>query len=137
MTGKAKPRSPKISAFSAHVITVRGDMTVEMSPFMKPLRVSRRAPPLETDLARLGVIGLRLRQDDPDFRVMGQIVKRRDDVPAVHLTLVDLLGAVIEAGGIAEPTVLAVAKSRKYGFGWITLLVSRSVILPRLPAPAG
>jgi len=30
---------PKISAFWAQVITVRGLMTVDMSPFMKALRV--------------------------------------------------------------------------------------------------
>jgi hypothetical protein len=36
---KAKPTSPKISAFSAQMITVRGLMTVEMSPFMNALRV--------------------------------------------------------------------------------------------------
>ena len=33
---------------------------------------------------------------------MRQIVERGDDRPAVHLRLVDLLGAVIEAGGVAE-----------------------------------
>ena len=33
---------------------------------------------------------------------MGQIVQGGDDGPAVHLGLVDLLGAVIEAGGVAE-----------------------------------
>jgi hypothetical protein len=32
---KAKPMSLKISAFSAQVITVRGLITVEISPFMK------------------------------------------------------------------------------------------------------
>ena len=31
---------PKMSLFSAQVITVRGDITVEMSPLMKPDRVS-------------------------------------------------------------------------------------------------
>ena len=36
---KAKARSPKMRAFSAQVITVRGDITVEMSPLMKPARV--------------------------------------------------------------------------------------------------
>ena len=36
---KAKPMSLKIFAFSAQVITVRGLITVEISPFMKELRV--------------------------------------------------------------------------------------------------
>ena len=38
MTRKAKPTSPKISAFCAQLITVRGLITVEMSPLMKPWR---------------------------------------------------------------------------------------------------
>ena len=33
---------------------------------------------------------------------MGEVVQRRDDVPAVHLPLVDLLGAVVKAGRIAQ-----------------------------------
>jgi hypothetical protein len=37
-----------------------------------------------------------------DFIVVRQIVQRRDDRPAVHLRLVDLLRAVIEAGRVAE-----------------------------------
>ena len=36
---KAKPMSPKISAFSAQVMTVRGLITVDRSPLMKALRV--------------------------------------------------------------------------------------------------
>ena len=47
-------------------------------------------------------IVLRLGQHDLDFLVMRQIVQRGDDRPAVHLALVDLLGAVIEARRIAE-----------------------------------
>ena len=50
---------------------------------------------------RVAVV-LRLGQHDLDFLVMRQIIQRRDDRPAVHLALVDLLGAVIEAGGVAE-----------------------------------
>ena len=34
------PTSPKIGRFSAQVITVRGDISVERSPAAKPLRVS-------------------------------------------------------------------------------------------------
>ena len=37
-----------------------------------------------------------------DLVVVRQVVQRGDDVPAVHLALVDLLRAVIEAGGVAE-----------------------------------
>ena len=33
---------------------------------------------------------------------MRQVVQRRHHIPAVHLALVDLLRAVIEAGGVAE-----------------------------------
>ena len=36
---KARPTSPKITTFSAHVITVRGDIKVDRSPTRKPLRV--------------------------------------------------------------------------------------------------
>ena len=38
----------------------------------------------------------------PHFLGMRQVVQRSDDGPAVHLRLVDLLGAVIEAGGVAK-----------------------------------
>ena len=44
----------------------------------------------------------RFRLDDLDLGIMREIVQRRDDAPAVHLALVELLGAVIEAGRIAE-----------------------------------
>ena len=49
------------------------------------------------------VVARHLGEDDLDLGVVRQIVQRRDDVPAVHLALVDLLRAVIEAGGVAEP----------------------------------
>ena len=42
-------------------------------------------------------------ENDLGLFLKRQIVEGGDDVPAVHLTLVDLLGAVIEAGGIAKP----------------------------------
>src|SRR5205807_7416723 len=61
------------------------------------------ALPIFDDVAAfLGAVMMRLRQHDLDFLVMGEIVQRGDDRPTVHLALVDLLGAVIEAGGIAE-----------------------------------
>ena len=52
---------PKISAFCAQVITVRGLMTVEMSPLMKPARVSSAQETIAAvvrlaDLTRAGFI---------------------------------------------------------------------------------
>ena len=44
----------------------------------------------------------RLGEHDVDFLVVRQIVERRHDRPAVHLALVDLLRAVIEARSVAE-----------------------------------
>src|SRR6056300_1046315 len=43
-----------------------------------------------------------LREHDVRFRLRGQVVQGRDDIPPVHLALVDLLGAVIEPRGIPE-----------------------------------
>ncbi len=57
------------------------------------------------DLLALGLAlleALGLRQHDLHFDVVRQIVERRHDRPAVHLALIDLLRAVIEAGGVAE-----------------------------------
>ena len=45
---------------------------------------------------------LGLGENDADLVVVRQVVERGDDGPAVHLRLVDLLGAVIEAGRVAE-----------------------------------
>src|SRR5579863_4587494 len=47
-------------------------------------------------------MGRRLGEDDVDLLVMRQIIQGRDDRPAVHLALIDLLRAMIEAGGVAE-----------------------------------
>ncbi len=47
-------------------------------------------------------IMLRLGEHDIDLVVVRQIIERGDDRPAVHLALVDLLGAVIEARRVAE-----------------------------------
>ncbi len=58
---------------------------------------------LADDVAALiGAIVLRLGEHDLDLVVVRQVVQRGDDRPAVHLRLVDLLGAVIEAGGVAK-----------------------------------
>src|SRR5215469_11353553 len=46
---------------------------------------------------------LGLGQHDFDFVVVRQIIEGGDDRPPVHLPLIDLLGAVIEAGGVAQP----------------------------------
>ncbi len=48
-------------------------------------------------------IDAELRQHDGGFLPVRQVVERGDDVPAIHLSLIDLLGAVIEPGGVAEP----------------------------------
>ena len=54
-------------------------------------------------LAFLRIVVVRaLGQHDVGLVVVRQVVQGGDDVPAVHLALVDLLGAVIEAGGVAE-----------------------------------
>ena len=52
VTRKAKAKLSKIFAFSAQVITVRGLMTVEMSPLMKPLRVSSASDTMAEILSR-------------------------------------------------------------------------------------
>ena len=101
---KAKPTSPKISAFCAQLITVRGLITVEMSPLMKPWRVRSATLIIRSTscAAALMVIFARFGEDDPRLGLGRQVVERDDDVPAVHLALIDLLGAVIEAGRVAE-----------------------------------
>ena len=38
---------------------------------------------------------------------MWQVIQRGDDIPAVQLALIDLLGAVVKAGGIAKPDGVA------------------------------
>src|ERR1700734_3509124 len=56
------------------------------------------------DLAALGrAIMLRLREHDFDLVIVRQIIQRGDDRPAIHLALVDLLGAVVEARRVAKP----------------------------------
>src|SRR5262245_7669334 len=58
----------------------------------------------EDDVAALVcAVVLRLGEDDVDLVIVRQIVERGDDRPAIHLRLVDLLRAVIEAGRITEP----------------------------------
>ena len=97
--------SPKISAFSAQVMTVRGLITVDRSPLMKAERVrSATRTMLETILRLASLLAKRLRlgQDDAGLVVVRQVVQRGDDRPAVHLALVDLLRAVIEARRVAE-----------------------------------
>src|SRR5690606_23667804 len=49
-----------------------------------------------------GSKALHLGGNDADFVFMRQVIERCDDGPAVHLCLVDLLRAVVEAGRIAE-----------------------------------
>ena len=58
---------------------------------------------LDDRLAAGIVIFARLGEHDLRLDRGRQIIERRDDVPAVHLALIDRLGAVIEAGRVAEP----------------------------------
>ena len=97
-----------MSAFCAQLITVRGrhhgrDVAVAHEALARQVRhldhvlhglgVAHRA--FMIIFARLGEHDLRLGRG-------GQIVERNDDVPAVHLALVDLLRAVIEARRVAK-----------------------------------
>ena len=64
------------------------------------------------------VAGVRhFRQDHLRFGRGRQIVERDDDVPAVHLALVDLLGAVIEAAGVAEADRVGGREQAEIGVG--------------------
>ena len=47
-------------------------------------------------------VGAHLGEHDRRLLPVGQVVQRGDHVPAVHLALVDLLGAVIQPGRVAE-----------------------------------
>ncbi len=93
----------KMSAFWAQVITVRGLITVEMSPFMKALRVmsATRTMAAMVRLPSAVFVLRRLGEHDLLLDLVAEVVERGDDRPAVHLALVDLLRAVIEAGGVA------------------------------------
>src|SRR5919106_118979 len=58
---------------------------------------------LRDDLAPLLVLVVGTAGDhDVDLGVVLEVVQLRNDVPAVHLALVDLLGAVVQAAGIAQ-----------------------------------
>ena len=71
---------------------------------MNALRVRSATRTIFDDrVAAFGILKvLGLGEHDLDFIVVRQVVQRGDDRPAVHLALVDLLGAVIEARSIAE-----------------------------------
>ncbi len=101
---KAKARSLKMRLFSAQVMhgarrhhgrDVAGDEAGAG-------QFGQRHHGVNLAAAFLVVVGRRLGQHDLDLGVMRQVVERGDDVPAVHLALVDLLRAVIEAGGVAQ-----------------------------------
>ena len=90
--------------FCAQVTTVRGDITVERSPSAKPRRVRLASATIALTCARpsgVAVLGA-ARQHDVDLAIVRQVVQRDDDVPAIHLALIERLRAVIEAGGVAE-----------------------------------
>ena len=61
---------------------------------------------------------------------MGQIVQRRDQRPAVHLALVDLLGAVVKPGRVAQTHGVGGREQPENGFGVMTSFWSSSVSLP-------
>ena len=72
---------------------------------MKALRVRSATRTILLTMSRPSLAVLvvrRLGEHDVDFLVVRQVVQRRDDRPAVHLALVDLLRAVIEARRVAE-----------------------------------
>ena len=91
-------------AFSAPFMTVRGDMTVEISPAMKAFarHIGDADHRGDKVFPFLCVIGRALREDDFFFFLIGEIVELADNRPAVHLALVDLLRAVIKPRCIAE-----------------------------------
>ena len=96
--------SSKISEFCAQLMTVRGLMTVDRSPAMKALRVRSATRTMLAMVLRPFSVWKRLdlRKHDRLLLRVRQVVQGGDDRPAVHLGLVDLLGAVIEAGRVAE-----------------------------------
>ena len=59
------------------------------------------------------IVTLDLCQHDAGLVVVGQIVQCRHDAPAIHLSLVDLLGSVIEPAGIAQPDGIGRGKQAK------------------------
>ena len=69
---------------------------------------------LVDDVAALFVaIVLGLGEYDLDLIVVRQIIQRGDDLPSVHLALVDLLRSMIEAGRIAEADSVSCGKQTK------------------------
>src|ERR1019366_624839 len=55
-------------------------------------------------------------QHDVDLLVVRQIVQRGDDGPAIHLSLIDLLGSVVKPGGIAKADRI---RRRKEAESWM------------------
>ena len=111
-------------AFSAQVTTVRGDMTVERSPSAKPRRVRLASATIALDrLAPVGVAVLgAARQHHVHLAVVRQVVERDDDVPAIHLALIERLRAVIQPGGVAEADGVGGGEQRNAGCGSMTRL---------------
>ncbi len=98
---KATPTSPKIARFSAHVITVRGDIRVERSPTRKPLRVRFATATIEamTSRSTSGTFDATMSASTCG----GKVIERCDDVPPVDLRVVESLHAVVEPVEVAEP----------------------------------
>src|SRR5262245_3796899 len=83
---------------------------------------------LVDDVAALLVaVMLRLGQHDLHFVVVRQVVERCDDRPSVHLTLVDLLRAVIEARRVAKTDRVGCRKQaeRRMRFDHLALIEQR------------
>src|SRR4051812_11975793 len=73
--------------------------------------------PVDLLPAALMVVLARFGEDDPRLGRGRQIVERHDNVPAVHLALIDLLGAVIEAGRVAEADRVGGREQAEIGVG--------------------
>ncbi len=63
------------------------------------------------------VVLARFGEDDLRLGLGRQVIQCDDEVPAVHLALVDLLRAVIEAAGIAEPDGIGGGEQAEIGIG--------------------
>ena len=83
--------------FSAQVITVRGDISVDRSPTRKPLRVRLATATIDPISSRS--TGTRA---TISVSVPGEVIERRDDVPAIDLRVIEPLHAVIQPVEIAQ-----------------------------------
>ena len=94
-------------------MTVRGDITVERSPFMKACACQIGDGDHLADVlaALFGVVVRVFGQDDRGFCVVGQIIQGGNKAPTVHLALVDLLCAVVKACCVAQADCVGVLQT--------------------------